>query len=46
MKKLLATVLALVMALSLVGTALASSLAGTYDVKIWVAEKAVDLTKQ
>ncbi len=46
MKKLLATVLALVMALSLMGTALASSLAGTYDVKIWVAEKAVDLTKQ
>ena len=46
MKKLLAIVLALVMALSLMGTALASSLAGTYDVKIWVAEKAVDLTKQ
>ena len=39
MKKLLATVLALVMALSLVGTAFAGDLAGTYDVTIWAAEK-------
>ena len=46
MKKFLAFALALVMALSLMGTALASDLAGTYDIKIWVAEKAVDLTKQ
>ena len=46
MKKLLAIVLALVMALSLMGTAFAGDLAGTYDIKVWVAEKAVDLTKQ
>ena len=46
MKKFLAIVLSLVMVLSLAATASASSLAGTYDITIWVAEKAVDLTKQ
>ena len=46
MKKFLAIALALVMTLSLMGTALAGDLAGTYDIKVWVAEKAVDLTKQ
>ena len=46
MKKLLAMVLALVMALSLMGTAFASDLAGTYDITIWAAENAVELTKK
>ncbi len=45
MKKLVSLVIALVMALGLVGAS-ASSLEGTYDVKIWVAENIVDLTKQ
>ena len=46
MKKFLAIVLSLVMALSMVASASASSVAGTYDITIWVAEKAVELTKQ
>ena len=46
MKKFLALALALVMALSLAGSAFAEGLAGTYDITVWVAEKAVDLTKQ
>ena len=46
MKKLLAVVLALVMALTMALSATAESLAGTYDITVWVAEKAVDLTKQ
>ena len=46
MKKFLAILLSLVMVLSLAATASASSLAGTYDITVWVAEKAVDLTKQ
>ncbi len=46
MKKLVSLFLALVMVLSLCSFASASSLEGTYDVKIWVAENIVDLTKQ
>ncbi|MBQ9264224.1 MAG: extracellular solute-binding protein [Clostridia bacterium] len=46
MKKFLAVMLAMIMVLSLVVSASASSLAGTYDITVWVAEKAVDLTKQ
>ena len=46
MKKFLALTLALIMALSMMGSALASDLAGTYDIKVWVDEKAVELTKQ
>ncbi len=45
MKKFLAVVLAAVMALSMVSFASASSLAGTYDIKVWVADAIVDLTK-
>ena len=45
MKKFLALVLAAVMALSVCLTA-SAELAGEYDITIWVAEKAVDLTKQ
>ena len=44
MKKLVSLMLALVMALSMCSFAGASSLEGTYDVTIWVGEKAVDLT--
>ena len=46
MKKLFAIVLALALALSICATAMASEIAGTYDITVWVAEKAVDLTKQ
>ncbi len=46
MKKFLALFLALIMAASLCMTAFASSLAGTYDISVWVAENAVDLTKK
>ena len=48
MKKLLAMMLAMVMALSLCLTASAeeTDLAGEYDVTLWVAEKIVDLTAQ
>ena len=45
MKKFLALMLAAIMAFSMVATASAASLAGTYDITVWVAEKAVDLTK-
>ncbi len=45
MKKFLAIVLAAVLALSMVSFASASSLAGTYDIKVWVADAIVDLTK-
>ena len=45
MKKFLALMLAAIMAFSMVATAGAASLAGTYDITVWVAEKAVDLTK-
>ena len=46
MKKFLAIALSLVMVLSMVASASASSVAGTYDITVWVAEKVVDLTKQ
>ena len=45
MKKFLALMLAAIMAFSMVATASATSLAGTYDITVWVAELAVDLTK-
>ncbi len=46
MKKLLALVLSLSMLLSVCSFASADSLAGEYDIKIWVANEIVDLTKQ
>lgn len=46
MKKLVSLFLALVMVLSVCSFAGATSLEGTYDVTIWVGEKAVDLTKK
>ena len=46
MKKLLAIVLALVMAIGMMPVATADGLAGTYDIKVWVANEIVDLTKQ
>ena len=46
MKKIISLLLAMVMALSLCTGAFATGLEGTYDVKIWVAEKMVDLTKR
>ena len=45
MKKILAIVLAAVMALSMVSFASASSLAGEYEIKVWVADAIVDLTE-
>lgn len=45
MKKFLALMLAAIMAFSMVATASATSLAGTYDITIWVANEIVDLTK-
>jgi arabinogalactan oligomer/maltooligosaccharide transport system substrate-binding protein len=45
MKKFLAILLCAVMALSMISTASAASLAGTYDITIWAAENAVELTK-
>ena len=46
MKKFLAILLCAVMALSMISTASAASLAGTYDITIWAAENAVELTKK
>ena len=46
MKKILAIFLALTMLVAICVSASAESLAGTYDVTIWVAENAVDLTKK
>ena len=46
MKKIVSLILALVMVLSVCSFAGATSLEGTYDVTIWVGEKAVDLTKK
>ena len=46
MKKFLAIMMAVIMVLSMALTANAASLAGTYDITVWVAEKAVDLTKK
>ena len=46
MKKLISLVLALALALSMCSFAAADSLAGTYDIKVWVANEIVDLTKK
>ena len=46
MKKFLAVLLTAIMVLSMAVTANASSLAGTYDITVWVAAEIVDLTKQ
>ena len=46
MKKFLALLMAAVLALSVFSFASAESLAGTYDITVWVAENAVALTKQ
>jgi len=45
MKKFLSMLLVVAMALSMVVTASASSLAGTYDITVWCASEIVDLTK-
>lgn len=45
MKKFLALLLSAIMVCSMFTMASASSLAGTYDITVWVAEKIVDLTK-
>ena len=45
MKKFLAIVLAAALALSMVSFASASSLAGEYEIKVWVADAIVDLTE-
>ena len=46
MKKFLALLLTLTMALGMMSVSASAELAGTYDITVWVAEKAVDLTKQ
>ena len=46
MKKLFAILLAAIMMVSMCATAMASEIAGTYDITVWVAEKIVDLTRQ
>jgi len=46
MKKLVSLFLALTMALTMLSFAGASSLEGTYDITVWIGEKAVDLTKK
>ena len=45
MKKFVALLMAAMMLFGMVGTAGAASLAGTYDITVWVAENAVELTK-
>ncbi len=45
MKKFLATLLAMIMLLAMALPANAASVAGTYDITVWVAEEIVDLTK-
>ena len=45
MKKFLATLLAVIMVLSMALTANAESVAGTYDITVWVAEEIADLTR-
>ena len=45
MKKFLSVLLAAIMVLSMVVTASASSLAGTYDITVWCASEIVELTK-
>ena len=46
MKKFLAIVLTVAMMLSLVSFASASSLAGEYEIKVWVADAIKALTEQ
>ncbi len=46
MKKILSVLLVLAMVLSMAVSASAASLAGEYTITVWVAEKAVELTKQ
>ena len=46
MKKFLALLMAAIMVLSVMSFASAESLAGEYKITVWVAEKAVDLTKK
>ena len=46
MKKFLAILLALTMVLSMVVSASATSLAGEYKIKVWVANEIVELTKK
>ena len=46
MKKFLALLLTLTMVFGMMSVSASAELAGTYDVTIWVAEKAVDLTRQ
>ena len=46
MKKFLAIVLAAIMVLSMMSFASASELAGEYNITLWVAENAVELTKK
>ena len=45
-KKILALALVLCMVMAFVPSAFATSLAGEYDITVWVAEKAVELTRQ
>ena len=46
MKKFISLLLALTLALSMVSFAGADSLAGTYDIKVWVANEIVELTRK
>ena len=46
MKKIISLFLTLTMVLGMCSFAGADSLAGTYDIKVWVANEIVDLTKQ
>ena len=46
MKKFLALLLTLTMVFGMMSVSASAELAGTYDITVWVAEKAVDLTKQ
>jgi uncharacterized protein YraI len=46
MKKIVSLLLSLAMVLSMCSFASADSLAGTYDIKVWVANEIVDLTKK
>ena len=46
MKKFLAILLAAIMVLSMTATASATELADTYDITIWTAENAVELTRK
>ena len=46
MKKLVSVLLAFMLAMSVCCAASADSLAGTYDIKVWVANEIVDLTQK